>query len=140
MRHRILACLMLLPMGATVGCSSYLVKSKAYITDLNYAKPKAGKFRYLKRNIQVTTFWDSHKSLESKGSTAYMQRMTSLMVETMKQLLRKANLQDNQALYNVRVSAPSVSDRYFALAIFVAVFWFESRHSVTITADVIEFL
>ncbi len=137
MRRRMLACLLLLPLGvAGLGCSSYLVKSKSYLTDLDYAQPKPGQFRYVKRNILATSFWDSHLSPEEAGSPAYMIRMTSLLVQTMKQILGKANLQANQALYNVRISAPSVQDRYF----FWAFFWFKSRHTVTISADVIEFI
>lgn len=141
MRRRTLAILLLLPLGfALSGCSSYLVRSKAYLTDLNYAQPKAGKFRYVKRNVSATTFWDSHKSPEGKGTEAYMIRMTSLLVQTMKQIVQKANLQPNQALYNVRVSAPGVEEKYFALALIIGVFWFESRYSVSITADVIEYI
>ncbi len=140
MRMRIMAALVLLPLTMATGCTSYVIHSKAYLTDLNYAKPKPGKFKYLQRNVRATTFWDSHASKEDKGSTAYMQRMTSLMVMTMKKLLARANLQDNQALYNVRVSAPGVADTYFAFFIIGAAFWVESRHAVTITADVIEYL
>jgi predicted XRE-type DNA-binding protein len=141
MKNRVLVCLILLPLGAAAtGCTSYLVQSKAYMTDLNYAKPKPGKFRYVKRNLHATTFWDSHKSPEERGSPAYMLRLTSLMVQTMKALLRQANLQDNQALYNVRVSAPGVSDTYFAYVLITAFFWIESRYAVTIRADVIEYL
>jgi len=141
MRRKTLACMLLLPLGlALSGCSSYLVQSKAYLTDLNYAQPKAGKFRYVKRNVSATTFWDSHKSPEERGSEGYMIRMTSLLVQTMKQLLHLANLQPNQALYNVRVSAPGVAERYFAFILITAFFWTESRHTVSITADVIEYI
>ena len=64
--------------------------------------------------------------------------MTSLMVEAMKKLTAKANLQDNQALYNVRISSPGVQETYMAYIVLSVLFWFESRYAVTLWADVIE--
>lgn len=123
-----------------LSCTSYTVQSKSYITDFNHAQPRPGKFRYVKRNLMATAFWDSEKSPEEKGSAAYVVRMTSLVVEATKQLTAQANLGPNQSLYNVRISAPGVTDQYFAYFIFGAAFWFESRYAVTISADVIEFI
>lgn len=121
-------------------CTSYFVHGRTYLADMNYAKPEPGKFRYVKRNLSVTVFWDSDKSKEEKGSKAYMNRMTSLMIQATKTLLYQAQLQHNQALYNVRISTSGVKDQYMAFFILGAAFWFESRYSVTMTADVIEFI
>jgi len=126
-------------LGAS-GCTSYMVKSRAYTADVDYAKPQPGKFRVVKRNLTVTTFWDSETSKAEEGTEAYLKEMTSLMVRAMAQLVAKAQLGPNQALYNVRISSPGVSDRYFAYFIIGAAFWYESRYSVTLSADVIEFI
>lgn len=127
-------------MVLAVGCTSYVVKSKSYLADVNYAQPKPGKFRVIKRNVTATTFWDSEESRAEKGSPQYVAEMTSLMTRAMQSVVRQANLGANQALYNVRISAPGVTDQYFAFFIIGAAFWFESRYAVTITADVIEYL
>jgi hypothetical protein len=125
---------------AASGCTSYIVKSRAYSADVDYAKPQPGKFRVVKRNLTVTTFWDSETSKAEEGSEAYLKEMTSLMVRAMAQLVAKAQLGPNQALYNVRISAPGVADRYFAYFIIGAAIWYESRYTVTLSADVIEFI
>jgi hypothetical protein len=129
--------------AVTVGasaCSHYSIKDKMVFADMNYAKPAPGRFRYVKRNVSATAFWDSETSKARAGSKAYMLQMTSLAVTATKKLLYKVNLQHNQALYNVRISAPSVTDTYFFWVLIVAGFHWKSRASVTITADVIEFL
>lgn len=140
--HRIARALLLMAplLLGTQGCTSYMVKSKSYLADVNYAQPKPGKFRVIKRNITVTAFWDSEKSQAETGSPEYVAEMTSLMTRAMAGVVSRANLGANQALYNVRISAPGVTDKYFAFFIIGAAFWFESRYAVTITADVIEFL
>jgi hypothetical protein len=127
-----LAAALLLSAGA---CTSYVVKDKITFVDMNYAEPAPGHFKVVKRGITATAFWDSKESKEKAGSARYMERMTSLMIEATKALLANADLQPNQALYNVRVSAPRVTDQYFGFFI-----WFHSRYAVTITADVIEFI
>lgn len=127
-----LAAALLLSAGA---CTSYVVKDKVYFLDLNDAQPAPGHFRVVKKDVTATAFWDSKESSEPAGSKGYMERMTSLMIEATKALLAKADLQPNQTLYNVRVSAPRVTDQYGGFFI-----RFESRHAVTITADVIEFI
>jgi hypothetical protein len=57
----------------------------------------------------------------------------------MAQLVRQANLQDNQALSNVRISSPGVTEQYMAYFVLGFAIWREHRHAVMITADVIEF-
>jgi len=133
--------LMVLALAVSVGgCTSYIVKSKAYLADMNYAQPKPGKFRYVKRHVTASVFWDSDTTNAAKGSPEYVRQMTTLMIQATKSLLFKAKLQHNQALYNVRISAPTVVERYMAYFIIGVAFWTESRYAVTITADVIEFL
>ena len=141
MPRRLIMTLLVLSLAVgAASCTSYTVQSKSYITDFNHAQPRPGRFRYVKRNLMATAFWDSEKSPEEKGSPAYVVRMTSLVVEATKQLTAQANLGPNQALYNVRISAPGVTDQYFAFFIIAAAFWFESRYAVTISAAVIEFI
>jgi hypothetical protein len=140
----ILGCLSVLlcvgTLAAPAGCSHYYVKDRVVLADLSYAKPAPGGFRYVKRHVTATAYWDSEKSKEEVGSKAYMRRMTSLAAEAIKRLLYKVDLQHNQALYNVRISAPAVLDTYFFYAIFLGGKYWESRASVTITADVIELI
>ena len=133
----------LFTLGAAVvtgGCTRYVIRDKVVLTDLAYAKPLPGKFRYIKRNVSATAVWDSKESKEEKGSAAYMLSMSSLAVRATKKLLYKVNLQHNQALYNVRMSSPRVLDTYFWYFLIIAGFYTESRATVTITADVIEFI
>ena len=91
------------------------------------------------KNLKVTVDWDSDDARFPQGSDAYMQRMSGLMTTAVRDLVRKANLQDNQALYNVRISAPAIDDAYMAYFIFGVAFWNRSRAQVSVTADVIEF-
>jgi len=126
--------------GVTAGCTRYVIKDKVVLSDLAYAKPLPGKFRYIKRNVSATAMWDSKESKEEKGSKGYMMRMSSLAVRATKKLLYKVNLQHNQALYNVRISSPRVVDTYFWWFVFIAGLYTESRATVTVTADVIEFI
>jgi hypothetical protein len=120
-------------------CTSYVVRSRSYLTDLSYAQPRPGGFTVVKRNLSATVNWDSDDPSTPRGSEAYMLKMTSLLTTAMQQLTAKANLQNNQALYNVRVSAPDVIDDYMAYVVLTVVFWREQRAAVTVTADVIEF-
>jgi hypothetical protein len=120
-------------------CASYQIASREYLTDLNYAEPRPGKFKVLQKNLKVTVDWDSDDARFPQGSDAYMQRMSGLMTTAVRDLVRKANLQDNQALYNVRISAPAIDDAYMAYFIFGVAFWNRSRAQVSVTADVIEF-
>ena len=132
-------CAGLLTALCCTSCTSYLVKTRTYLTDLNYAQPKPGAFKVITRNVTATVHWDSDDTETPRGSEAYMLKMTSLLTTAMQQLTARANLQDNQALYNVRVSAPDVIEDYMAYALFTVFFWHEQRAAVTITADVIEF-
>jgi hypothetical protein len=120
-------------------CASYQIASREYLTDLNYAEPRPGKFKVLQKNLKVTVDWDSDDARFPQGSDAYMQRMSGLMTTAVRDLVQKANLQDNQALYNVRISAPAIDDAYMAYFIFGVAFWNRSRAQVSVTADVIEF-
>jgi hypothetical protein len=129
-----LACL------TTTGCTTYQVVSREYsFASLNYARPAPGKFKYVQRDLKVTVDWDTDDSSSPRGSEAYVARMSTMLVEATKQILVKAALKDNQALYNVRVSAPQVNDAYFAFLILTATSWVETHAQVSIAADVIEF-
>jgi hypothetical protein len=125
--------------GSATSCVPYQIASRDYLIDLNYAQPRPGKFRVLQKDVKVSVEWDSEDPRFPKGSEAYMQRMSGLLTMAVRELAKKANLQDNQALYNVRVSAPAANDLYMAYVILSVAFWTESRAQVSITADVIEF-
>ena len=120
-------------------CASYQIASREYLTDLNYAEPRPGKFKVIQKDLKVTVDWDSDDVRFPQGSDAYMQRMSGLMTTAVRDLVRKANLQDNQALYNVRISAPAVDDTYMAYIVFGVIVWNRSRAQVSVTSDVIEF-
>ncbi len=139
MRALGLCALLLTTVLGASSCTTYLVKSKSYLIDMNYAQPRPGGFRVVKRNLTATVSWDSDDNDVPRGSEAYMLKMTSLLTTATQRLLEQANLQDNQALYNVRISAPGVRDQYMAYALITVVFWREQRNAATITADVIEF-
>lgn len=124
----------------TGGCTRYYVHDKTILSDMNYAKPDPGRFKYIKRNVTASASWDEKTSKESAGSKAFMVRMTSLAAQATKELLYKVNLQHNQALYNVRISSPVIVDTYFWWFLFLAGLYKEGHATVTITADVIEFI
>ncbi len=58
-----------------VGCTSYSVQSRTYLTDLNYAEPVPGEFLVVKKNLTATAWWDSDQSPYSQGSEAYMKEI-----------------------------------------------------------------
>ena len=99
--------IVLLVVGCAVlsaGCSTHAVQRKKYYTNLDYAKPRPGKFRTLQRNVSVTVTWDSHRGPRGARSKAHVERMASLLTTAMKRLVCKARLGDNQG----RIQAASI--------------------------------
>lgn len=120
------------------GCTSFHVVSRQYLYDLDYAQPEPGGFTYVSRDLNVTIVLDT--DTEEIGSEEFANKITTMLTRAMGQLVQLANLQDNQVLYNIRVSAPIIDEVYVAPILFIPVFWTEGNLQISITADVIEFL
>jgi len=122
-------------------CTSYELVHSGTTGYLDYANPDVGKFKYIKHNIVGKAVFSEENSGLNKGSKEWVDKISNLSKEALKDLIKNADLQDNQALYNIKIDQPTMIDRKSAgcLSLFGATLVY-LYIEVSISADVIEFI